>query len=343
MTLPSRLTRCRPALFAIALAMAGGALGCGNDSKPAADDGKAPPPTPADGPTQTPAGEAATESDAAATGANAKLARLLEWLDPAAIAAAAVRLPDGVAFPALVSVFGIPPRGEGLLEAAAEVQQWLPSFVPKEHPPSTWLGEPALAVMSAMSTSPTVIRPLTQPRDAVAAILDAGQFDKQTLEGFDIWYPKKSFPYRVAILDEAVVAFIPAREPGSGLSPLTAGRDMPSSDMQQQMEKAVAETPQLYVELFAAGPMMHFDLDPPLTGARFELVPFETGGVEGRILLQPERDPGTAVDVLEKRVPVGETDRIAALAKAVAYQLDGPFVVGVLQLPAADVKALGEQ
>ena len=64
---------------------------------------------------------------------------------------------------------------------------------------------------------------------------------------------------------------------------------MPPSDLETQLVKAHEETPGLHVELFAAGPMMHFDLDPPLVGARFELLPWQ-GGLEGRVLLQPERD-----------------------------------------------------
>ena len=270
------------------------------------------------------------------------LQRVLTWLDPDAVAAATINLPDGVEQAPLVAVFGVPPRGAELLDAASEVDDWLGGFIPEDSPPDTWLGHPALAMTSAFSSAPYVVRPLTKPKDEVAKVLDAGEFDKRTVDGFDVWYPKRSFPYRVVMLDKHTVAFVPAKEPGSGLSPLTAGRDMPASDLETQMVKAHEETPGLHVELFAAGPMMHFDLDPPLVGARFELLPWQGGGLEGRVLLQPERDSAAAVTALEAREPVGESDRIVELAKKVAYQLDGDFVVGLLQLPAEDVKALGE-
>lgn len=322
-------------------------LGCGasNDSKTgataAATQTKAADGGETSAASAQPSADGPHDDSGAKNNSGAEIDRLLAWLDPDAVAAAAVRLPEGMDPEALVAVFAIPPRGEKLLTAVAKVDAWLPNFVAEDTPPSDWLGEQALVMVSAFSSGPTVIRPLVKPRAEVEAILAAGEFKMQTIEGFSIYYPNRSFPYRVAILDEHAVAFIPAREPGSGLSPLTAGRDLPASDLQRQIETAFKETPDLFVEMFAAGPMMHFDLDPPLVGARFELLPWQSGGIEGRVLLQPEREAAASMARLEAREPVGETDRIKALAGNVAYQLDGDFVLGVLRLPSADVKALG--
>jgi len=324
------------ALASACLLSLGLCLGCGDTPKPpakadtAAADGSAP---------KSDLGDASA-TPPATTAPQGALPQMLEWLDPDAVGAATVNLPEGIDVEALVSVFAIPPRAEQLLEAAVEIDPWLARVVPDEHPPETWLGDQALAVTGTMSAGPTVIRPMLKPKAEVAKLLSAGDFDMQTVEGFEVFYPKKSFPYRIALLDESVLAFIPAREAGSGLSPLTAGRDLPTSELQKQLETAHATNDNVYVELFVAGPMMHFDLDPPLVGARFELVEWEAGGIEGRILVQPVRETAACMDVLEKRVPVGETDRIVQLADDVAYQLDKEFIVGVLRLSAADSKAL---
>ena len=78
-------------------------------------------------------------------------------------------------------------------------------------------------------------------RDGEAIIRPVRAGDRmreQEVEGFTMLMPEGSLPFRVVFLAEDVVAFIPAREIGSGLGPLTAGRDLPPGATRRELERA---------------------------------------------------------------------------------------------------------
>jgi hypothetical protein len=86
--------------------------------------------------------------------------------------------------------------------------------------------------------------------------------------------------------------------------------------------------------------MLHFDVGPSLLGARLELRTFGSGGLDGRVLFQPESDPSAVAEALGKRRVPEETDQIQLLAEEVAYETDGELVIGRLQVPATKIAAL---
>lgn len=264
----------------------------------------------------------------------------LVWLDPKANGIAWVDLPPDLSPASLTAVFALPPRASALLEAPHEVDDALAAVTGDDEVGTRWFRGAALVTTSLLSAGPYVVRTLATPRADVAAALKEASFDATTVEGFEIWAPRGAFPWRVVMLDDSTVAFVPAREPGSGLQPLTAGRDMPPSDMERELSRALAEDSALRVSLYAAGPMLHFDVRPSMLGARLELRTLGRGGIDGRVLFQPESDPQGVAQALSKRRVPEETEQIQLLAEAVAYETDGELVVGRLQVPATKIAAL---
>jgi hypothetical protein len=264
----------------------------------------------------------------------------LFWLDPKAGGVAWIDLPASLSPAALTAVFGLPPRASGLLEAPREIDDALATVTGDDEIGTRWFRGGALVTTTRLGAGPYVVRSLAVPRADVAAKLEDASFQSTTTEGFEIWAPRGAFPWRVVMLDETNVAFVPAREPGSGLAPLTAGRDMPPSDMERELSRLLAEDSTVRVSLYTAGPMLHFDVGPSLLGARLELRTFGSGGLDGRVLFQPESDPSAVAEALGKRRVPEETDQIQLLAEEVAYETDGELVIGRLQVPATKIAAL---
>jgi hypothetical protein len=91
--------------------------------------------------------------------------------------------------------------------------------------------------------------------------------------------------------------------------------------------------------------MLHFDFDPSVLGARLQLRAWAEGGagaLDGRVLLEPERDAGDVVTALEGREPIGENEQVRQLAQDVAYALDNELVLGRLQVPATKIAIVSE-
>jgi hypothetical protein len=217
----------------------------------------------------------------------------------------------------------------------------LDSVLDAESPrPAQWLGNEALASSSVVSSGTYVLRPMTQPAADVQAILEKAGMERDEVEGIAIFMPQGPFPWKVAFLDDVVVAFIPVKEIGTGLSPLTAGRDLPASPVETQLQQVLANKPSPLLELYAAGPLLHLDLGQDVQQFELRVVPWQGKGMDAQLVLHPMHDADVAADALRDRELDLETDQVNALAKRVAFTVEGTAVAGRLQLTAEDVSAL---
>lgn len=288
-----------------------------------------PPPPPAAG------------TDAADPDAGSRRARLMAWLDPDAISVAYSRMPERLRADAVAVVYGLPPRAEDLLRAIADVDEALEAVRPTDAPKAdTWLGREALVTAARMSRRPLVLRPLLVPKAEAIARLEAIGLERQEVDAFEVWEPRRVLPYRVVLLDGDVAGFIPMNEPGTGLPPLVAARDMPPSEVETQLEALLAGPGAPTLALFAAGPMLHLDLDQDVMSVRFELRRGSDGSLDGQLALQLDGEPGPAVAALEGRKAPEQSDAIQKLVERAAYMADGPIVAGRLQLLPADAALL---
>ncbi|MCB9716083.1 MAG: hypothetical protein H6712_19605 [Myxococcales bacterium] len=305
------------------------------------DDPQAEPRTPVESPpAPTPAASPETAA-APAPKDDGVRSRLLAWLDPDAVSVAWVSVPQTLRGDVVSVVYGLPPRAEDLLQAVTDLERALESVRPSEAPAtSTWLGSTALVSTGRLARRPTVIRPLLEPLDEVRKHLQALELRRAEDEVFEIWEPQRVFPYRVILLEGDVAAFVPASEPGSGLTPLAAARDMPPSDVQEQLDALLGQPGAPAIALFASGPMLHLDLDQDVLAVRFELLRGSDGSLDGQIALQLEGDAAAAVAALEGRKAPEQNDRVRELVDRAAYLADGEVVQGRLQLPPADAALL---
>ena len=288
-----------------------------------------PPPPPAAG------------TDAADPDAGSRRARLLAWLDPDAISVAYSRLPARLRADAVAVVYGLPPRAEDLLRALADVDEALEAVRPTEAPKTeTWLASEALVTAGRTSRRPLVLRPLLVPKAEAIARLEALGLERKEVDAFEVWEPRRVLPYRVVLLDGDVAGFIPQSEPGTGLPPLVAARDMPPSEVETQLAALLAAPDGLGLALFAAGPMIHLDLEEDVISVRFELRHASDGSLDGQVALQVDGEPGPVVAALEGRKAPEQSDAIQKLVERTAYLADGPIVAGRLQLGPTDAALL---
>ncbi|MEM9458271.1 MAG: hypothetical protein AAGF11_29110 [Myxococcota bacterium] len=321
----------------IALGLALGLTGC--PGKGAQDDPparQAPPNPPAPEPSpgaNTPSANAASDPSTAGP--------LLAWLDPDAVSVAYLDLPQHLRSDAVAVVYGLPPRAEDLLQAVTDLDHALDAIRPTDSPATdTWLSPRGLVTVGRLARRPTVLHPLRVPKAEAIARLEALGLVREEDEVFEIWAPQRVFPYKVVMLEGEVAAFIPAAEPGSGLSPLAAARDQPPSDVETQLGALLSGPDAPTLALFAAGPMLHFDLSDDVLAVRFELRRASDGSLDGQLALQIEGDPAAAAKALEDRTAPEQSDRIQQLVERAAYVVDAEVVAGRLQLSAADAKLL---
>lgn len=323
-----------PALVGL---VASASVGCKDGSS-----GDAPPRQPIPSPPAS--ADAAKAPEAGTPGADEARSRLLAWLDPDAVAIGYVAMPSPLNAEAVAVVYGLPPRAEDLLDAIEDVDGALEAVRPVDAPKAdTWLGPQALVSAGRMSKRPMVLRPLTVPRAEAIARLEALGLTRQELDAFEVWVPQRVFPYRVVLLSGSeagdVAGFIPAIEPGTGLPPLIAARDMPPSDVETELQTVLTGPDAPAVALFVAGPMLHLDLAQDVLSARFELRRGRDGSLDGQVALQVE-DPTPAVKALAGRTAPEQNDGIQRLMERAAFLSDGPMVAGRLQLTPGDAALL---
>lgn len=267
--------------------------------------------------------------------------RLLEWLDPEAVSVAWVALPEPLRSDAVSVVYGLPPRAEDLLQAVEDLDRALEAVRPPDDPEvSTWLGPQALVTVGRLARRPTVLRPLSAPVAEVRPRLESLALRRLEDDVFEIWEPERVFPYRVVLLEGDVAAFVPASEPGSGLTALATARDMPPSDIQDQLAALLGQPGAPSVALFASGPMLHLDLDQDVLAVRFELLRASDGSLDGQVAFQIEGDAAEAAKALEDHTAPEQSDRVRELVERTAYMVDGEIVQGRLQMPATDAAVL---
>ncbi len=326
-------TGCSPAVAALAALLrpllgawlVGGCGGAAQPADPAAQD--------------TPAAAVIADPTPPSV-ADATPAALLAWLDPDAIAVAWVALPPGLDADAFATVFAVPPKAASLLTDVARVDAALEAVLPVGAPrPSTWLGPESLAITTRFGVGTYVLRRLVGAKDAAIATLLGARMRAQEVEGFTLLMPEGPLPFRIAFLGDDVVAFIPAREIGSGLGPLTAGRDLPPGATERELARVLEEEPGAPLELYAAGPLLHFDLGEDILQYAVRARPWQ-GGLDVEVRLAPSGDAAAAAATLGERDLAIETAAVRALCERVAFTVDGTFVEGRLQLMREDVATL---
>ncbi|HET6583200.1 MAG TPA: hypothetical protein VFG69_07130 [Nannocystaceae bacterium] len=281
-----------------------------------------------------------TPSSAGERSASGRALALLKWLDPDATAVMLSRLPSDLDPDAITTVFAVPPKAARLLRDAAALEPALDAVLPIDAPrPPSWLAPETLAFSSLVATGTYLVRPLQRPSAEIEPILLGAKMRADPVDGFTMLVPEGPLPYRVVLLPDDVAAFVPAREIGSGLGPLTAGRDLPAGAVERELARVLEEEPDALLELAAAGPLIHFDLGQDVIQFVVRMRAWQ-GGIDVQIRLHPSGDAAVAANALTNRDVSLESDQIRALCGRVAFTVDGPYVDGRLQLTADDVAVL---
>lgn len=291
-----------------------------------------------DGATDAPA--PAVPSPAEERSSSGRALALLTWLDPDATGVAFSRLPGDLDPEAIATVFAMPPKAARLLRDAADLEPALDAVLPADSPrPGTWLGRETLAITSLVATGTYLVRPLLRAAAEVQTILLGAKMRPDEVEGMTMLLPEGPLPWRVVLLPEDIAAFVPAREIGSGLGPLTAGRDLPAGVVERELQRVLTDEPEALLELAVAGPLLHFDLGQDVAQYALRMREWQ-GGIDVQVRLQPTGDAAVAATALGSRDVALESDAIRALCSKVAFTVDGPVVDGRLQLTPEDVAVL---
>jgi len=192
-----------------------------------------------------------------------------------------------------------------------------------------WLGKATVVMLPLLSKHPYVVRHVTAPRSKVEAALRDFGLTPHTRQGFELFEGTRSFPWRLTFLEDDLLGFIPQGEPGTGLNPFTAGRDLPRKELGQELARE-GEDREAVAVLVALGPLLHYDLEQELLGFRFSLRK-KGDRYDGSTAFSLARDLEAARGALEARKLPEESDRIQAIADDVAYVVDGPLVRGRLE------------
>jgi len=328
-------------LVGVGVASACGPTAEGSGSSAASKPGEVSAGAPAEAPSADSAGEsAAGEGDAAAAQADAEPAsgtagKLLRWLDPESVGATWVGRAHDLDADALATLYAIPPRAARMLRDIQFVDEGLRIALGAEEA-KEWLRPEVLAMQPAVARGTYVLRLLAAPRSKVEEALVEYEMTESKVEGFSLWEPDGVFPWRILFLDDETLAMIPTQEMGSGIGPLTAGRDLPASMLEKELNQAIAAEPNLVLDLFAQGPFLHMDLSEDVAVVRLSLRQWQGSGLDGNVLLQPLGDPATAADELEARDGAVENDAMRELIDRIAFSAEPPVVLGRLQIPAED-------
>ena len=322
----------------VAVASACGATEDGRSSpasKPAAASAGADAEAPADAAAAAESAAGEGEGDAPAESATGTSGKLLRWLDPESVGATWVGRSHDLDADALATLYAVPPRAARMLRDIQFVDEGL-GIVLGTAEAKEWLRPEVLAMQPAVARGTYVLRLLDAPRSKIEEALAEHEMTESKVEGFSLWEPDGAFPWRILLLDEETLAMIPIQEMGSGIGPLTAGRDLPASMLEQELNKAIAAEPNLVLELFAEGPFLHMDISADVGVVRLSLRQWQGSGLDANVLLQPLGDPATAAEELEAREGAVENDAMRELIDRIAFSAEPPVVLGRLQIPAED-------
>jgi len=286
---------------------------------------------------------------------------LLAWLDPDALSAVYTRADPTLDLAALAALFAVPPRAARMLRDLRAFDDGLATLLAGVGPaPSTWLRPESLAYLPPIAQGPYLVRGLTRPRAEVEAWLKAAGLAHETIEGMAVYAPlppsdsgpnpvdalpdhlapAAAFPWRIVFLADDVIGCLSLREIGGGLGPLTAARDLPSSQIELNLTREFTDDPDMQLDLFASGPMMSLDISDDVGALRLGVRRWSRTGLDGELILQPVGDAEAAAKELEARSPALETDVVRELYQRVAFTPEPPVVRGRLQLTEADLRLL---
>lgn len=339
--------------LSVAISIALALSGCkGDETQPQAEATTVATPADATTPGQPTEPTATAEAPRAS-----ELDRLLAWMPAEPHAVAYDRLGERLDPIVLEVVFGIPPKAGHLLDERATLDEALSLVFEDESEASSWLAPPSFGFTIALSRSPYFLRLLSKPAVEVAALLQRARFTKNTIDGVEVWLPSGSFPWRIALLEGDVAAFIPVDVPGAGLEPLLQQRQADSAGgetggeaagsasaakdvVEAELRRALTDDPMIELVLIASGPLVHFDVTQSIAQVQFALrrLAANAPGYEGQIVLMPVGDPDECANDLRARKHPEENQQIQALLAAVEFSVVEGGVIGRLAISPDQLK-----
>ncbi|MFO7567378.1 MAG: hypothetical protein R6X02_32340 [Enhygromyxa sp.] len=275
-----------------------------------------------------PAEPAAAEPDAAAPSTTVE--RLFAYLPGDATSVSYDRLSKRFD-PAVVEVvFALPPKAGDLLDKRKLLDEGLDIVLDGEADPGNWLAATSLGFTLPVGKTPYYLRPLSKPAAELEPLLEQG-FRKTELDDATVWVPTGSFPWRVALLEGEVAAFIPVDAVGSGLAPLLGARELDESAVEKELGGALGQDPSLELVLISAQPMVHLDVVQPIAQVQFGLRR-TPGGYEGQVVLTPADNADACAEQLRARKHPEENQQVQGLLAAVDFAVEGGAVIGRLAL-----------
>lgn len=294
---------------------------------------------------------------------------LLMWMDPDATAALYTRVDADVDLEAFAELFAIPPRAVHMIRDLKEFDDGLAALMTGAGPaPQTWLSKEAVVMLTPSGGASYLVRGITRPRAEVEAWLLGGGLQRETIEGMAVFAALSSpsegegeagkeaqevgaaagamaaaaFPWKLVFLDDTTIGGFSLRELGTGLGPLTAARDLPPSELEQQWTRGFRDDPELLFELRAGGPMLSLDMSDDVAQSHLTMRRWQVSGIDAMVELVPigEDAPTRAAGELEARAPALASDVIRELYERVAFTVEGPLVRGRLQLTDQDLAPL---
>lgn len=273
--------------------------------------------------------EAATAPAPIAT-ATERVDQLLTYLPIDAQRVAYDRLSKRLNVDALEVVFAVPPQAADLLDERAVLDEALDITLDGEAEPGNWLGATTLGFMIPLGKTPYFLRPLSKPASEVGPLLEQG-FRKSTVEGIEVWQPTGSFPWRVALLEGDIAAFVPVDMVGNGLAPLLAAREAESSPLELELARSLKEDGAIELLLFAVGPLVHYDVSAPIAQVDF-LLRRAGDTYQGQVTLRPAGSLDEALEQLRTRKHPEENQQVQALIGALELVTEQNLVIGQLAL-----------
>jgi hypothetical protein len=289
----------------------------------------------------------------AASAAASELDRLLAWVPNEPFAVAYHRLGKRLDPATLAVVFGIPPKAGHVLDERGTLDDALALVFEGESEVSNWLAPTSFAFTVALSRSPYFVRPLSKPAAEVGPLLQRAGFTNNTIDGVELWLPSGSFPWRIALLEGDVAAFIPIEVPGAGLEPLVPSDEAdtegppeaapPNSAktmVEAELRRTLTDDPMIELVLISSGPLVHFDVAQPIAQVQFALrrSPGETPGYEGQIVLTPTGDADECANDLRARKYPEENQQVQALLTSVEFVVIEGAVIGRLAIAPDQLK-----
>lgn len=322
----------------IALALALAAAACSSPKSDPAADTKGDAPAKVEAADSADSAESAEPADAP-TNSSAEIEGMLAWLHPDPLTVVYDRV-DQRLDPAVVNVvFGLPHKAGDLLTERATLDEALDIAFDEDAKPATWLGGSSLGFTIALSKTPYFLRPRTLPKAEVDALLTANGFTADDFDGTQVWFPKGSFPWRIALLEGDLVAFIPVDVPGAGLEPLMTGKASETSEIESQLITAFREDPSIQLVMISGGPLLQFDVSQTIAQLQFGLAkdPVE-GAYVGRVVFSPVDDVHACAKELQEREHPEENQQVQALLKAVQFEPVEEVVIGQLRITSDTLK-----